>query len=136
MQEPVNSGTDGYCLVVSSRSALPRRKRVCTTLRLRVAANPIYQPKETLGIVAGQELPRRGRCTHYGKSYRWFRFVLSDSILSQDMLCSQPAGSVAARKFSHATSMPLDPMHIRRMHIDYPDVMTQRQTIPTNTQTA
>ncbi|KAL4785244.1 hypothetical protein BJX76DRAFT_325057 [Aspergillus varians] len=32
------------------------------------------KPKEVLGIVAGQELPRRGRCTHYSKSYRWFRF--------------------------------------------------------------
>ncbi|KAE8151198.1 CHY zinc finger domain protein [Aspergillus avenaceus] len=30
--------------------------------------------KEVLGIVAGQELPRRGRCMHYGKSFRWFRF--------------------------------------------------------------
>lgn len=30
--------------------------------------------KENLGIVAGQELPRRGRCAHYAKSYRWFRF--------------------------------------------------------------
>ncbi|KAF2098350.1 hypothetical protein NA57DRAFT_39832, partial [Rhizodiscina lignyota] len=30
--------------------------------------------KEQLGIVAGQELPRRGRCSHYSKSYRWFRF--------------------------------------------------------------
>ena len=37
--------------------------------------NTTVKPKETLGIVAGQELPRRGRCTHYGKSYRWFRFV-------------------------------------------------------------
>ncbi|PYH34322.1 uncharacterized protein BO87DRAFT_359160 [Aspergillus neoniger CBS 115656] len=35
---------------------------------------PRKKPKEVLGIVAGQELPRRGRCTHYGKSYRWFRF--------------------------------------------------------------
>lgn len=33
------------------------------------------QAKENLGIVAGTELPRRGRCTHYGKSYRWFRYV-------------------------------------------------------------
>ncbi|KAJ5717792.1 hypothetical protein N7488_003438 [Penicillium malachiteum] len=32
------------------------------------------KPKEVLGIVAGQELPRRGRCQHYSKSYRWFRF--------------------------------------------------------------
>lgn len=31
--------------------------------------------KENLGIVAGQELPRRGRCTHYAKSYRWFRYA-------------------------------------------------------------
>jgi hypothetical protein len=31
--------------------------------------------KENLGIVAGQELPRRGRCTHYAKSYRWFRYT-------------------------------------------------------------
>ncbi|KAL6232250.1 hypothetical protein BDW75DRAFT_24762 [Aspergillus navahoensis] len=30
------------------------------------------KPKEVLGIVAGQELPRRGRCMHYSKSYRWF----------------------------------------------------------------
>ncbi|RAL16373.1 uncharacterized protein BO97DRAFT_132082 [Aspergillus homomorphus CBS 101889] len=35
---------------------------------------PRKKPKEVLGIVAGQELPRRGRCSHYGKSYRWFRF--------------------------------------------------------------
>ncbi|GIC84712.1 uncharacterized protein Aud_000534 [Aspergillus udagawae] len=42
----------------SSRDRVPQRKK----------------PKETLGIVAGQELPRRGRCMHYGKSYRWFRF--------------------------------------------------------------
>ncbi|KAF2452800.1 hypothetical protein BDY21DRAFT_358009 [Lineolata rhizophorae] len=29
--------------------------------------------KEKLGIVAGHELPKRGRCAHYSKSYRWFR---------------------------------------------------------------
>jgi hypothetical protein len=33
--------------------------------------------KENLGIVAGEELPRRGRCGHYGKSFRWFRYVFS-----------------------------------------------------------
>ncbi|KAJ9399495.1 hypothetical protein DTO282F9_3607 [Paecilomyces variotii] len=42
---------------VTTRHALPRKKR-----------------KEVLGITAGQELPRRGRCDHYAKSYRWFRF--------------------------------------------------------------
>lgn len=34
------------------------------------------KPRENLGIVAGQELPRRGRCNHYSKSYRWFRYAL------------------------------------------------------------
>ncbi|KAI9757217.1 MAG: hypothetical protein M1815_001827 [Lichina confinis] len=33
------------------------------------------KPKEKLGITVGQELPRRGRCSHYGKSYRWFRYA-------------------------------------------------------------
>ncbi|KAI2001530.1 hypothetical protein LOY97_006347 [Ophidiomyces ophidiicola] len=34
----------------------------------------IKKHKESLGLVAGKELPRRGRCLHYRKSYRWFRF--------------------------------------------------------------
>ncbi|PYH98809.1 CHY zinc finger domain protein [Aspergillus ellipticus CBS 707.79] len=40
----------------------------------RFRAPPRKKPKELLGIVAGQELPRRGRCSHYAKSHRWFRF--------------------------------------------------------------
>ncbi|KAI6894348.1 hypothetical protein KC318_g11963 [Hortaea werneckii] len=32
------------------------------------------KPKENLGIHAGSELPRKGRCSHYAKSFRWFRF--------------------------------------------------------------
>ncbi|KAJ6072913.1 hypothetical protein N7467_010998 [Penicillium canescens] len=43
---------------ISARGALPLKRK----------------PKEVLGIVAGQELPRRGRCQHYAKSQRWFRF--------------------------------------------------------------
>ncbi|KAI9367759.1 hypothetical protein BJX61DRAFT_551090 [Aspergillus egyptiacus] len=42
------------------------------------------KPKETLGIVAGQELPRRGRCIHYGKSYRWFRFSCCSKVFPCD----------------------------------------------------
>ncbi|CAG8414197.1 unnamed protein product [Penicillium salamii] len=42
---------------VSARGALPLKRK----------------PQEVLGIVAGQELPRRGRCQHYAKSQRWFR---------------------------------------------------------------
>ncbi|PGH17368.1 hypothetical protein AJ80_04823 [Polytolypa hystricis UAMH7299] len=43
-----------------------------------------FFPKESLGIVAGQELPRRGRCAHYGKSYRWFRFSCCARVFSCD----------------------------------------------------
>ncbi|KAJ5316895.1 hypothetical protein N7508_001403 [Penicillium antarcticum] len=43
---------------ISARGGLPLKRK----------------PKEVLGIVAGQELPRRGRCQHYAKSQRWFRF--------------------------------------------------------------
>ncbi|KAL4970892.1 uncharacterized protein BDV14DRAFT_186547 [Aspergillus stella-maris] len=42
------------------------------------------KPKETLGIVAGQELPRRGRCMHYSKSYRWFRFSCCSKVFPCD----------------------------------------------------
>ncbi|KAJ5090019.1 hypothetical protein N7532_008703 [Penicillium argentinense] len=42
------------------------------------------KPKEALGIVAGQELPRRGRCSHYGKSYRWFRFSCCSKVFPCD----------------------------------------------------
>ncbi|KAL6714469.1 hypothetical protein ACLMJK_007893 [Lecanora helva] len=48
---------------------------ISTTAAAARSSAPLRKkPKESLGIVAGQELPRRGRCTHYGKSYRWFRF--------------------------------------------------------------
>lgn len=40
--------------------------------------------KESLGITAGTELPRRGRCTHYGKSYRWFRFSCCSKVFACD----------------------------------------------------
>jgi hypothetical protein len=30
--------------------------------------------KEQLGIKVGEQLPSRGRCAHYSKSYRWFRY--------------------------------------------------------------
>lgn len=41
-------------------------------------------PKENLGIVAGQELPRQGRCRHYTKSYRWFRFSCCAKVYACD----------------------------------------------------
>ncbi|KAF2091714.1 hypothetical protein K490DRAFT_31585, partial [Saccharata proteae CBS 121410] len=39
---------------------------------------------ENLGIVAGQELPKRGRCTHYSKSFRWFRFSCCSKVFACD----------------------------------------------------
>ena len=40
--------------------------------------------KENLGIVAGTELPNRGRCRHYKKSYRWFRFSCCSKVYPCD----------------------------------------------------
>ena len=42
------------------------------------------RPKEALGIVAGQGLPRRGCCSHYAKSYRWFRFSCCSKVFPCD----------------------------------------------------
>ncbi|KAJ5662011.1 uncharacterized protein N7477_009627 [Penicillium maclennaniae] len=48
---------------------------VVSTTGITSRALPLKKKtKEVLGIVAGQELPRRGRCQHYSKSHRWFRF--------------------------------------------------------------
>jgi len=50
---------------------------------LRITAShlpPVSGPrrkKESLGITPGTELPRRGRCKHYTKSYRWFRSAVA-----------------------------------------------------------
>ncbi|EED23090.1 conserved hypothetical protein [Talaromyces stipitatus ATCC 10500] len=54
---------------------------------LRVVA-PRKKNRENLGIVAGQELPRRGRCKHYGKSYRWFRFSCCAKVFPCDKYIS------------------------------------------------
>ncbi|KAF2719245.1 hypothetical protein K431DRAFT_120324 [Polychaeton citri CBS 116435] len=40
--------------------------------------------KENLGISAGSNLPRRGRCQHYAKSYRWFRFSCCSKVFPCD----------------------------------------------------
>ncbi|KAK0345260.1 hypothetical protein LTR94_011689, partial [Friedmanniomyces endolithicus] len=42
------------------------------------------KPKENLGITAGSELPRRGRCKHYSKSHRWFRFSCCSKVFPCD----------------------------------------------------
>jgi len=45
---------------------------------------PSRKPKEALGIVSGTELPSRGRCRHYRKSYRWFRFSCCGKVFPCD----------------------------------------------------
>ncbi|KAI2737311.1 hypothetical protein DTO013E5_6651 [Penicillium roqueforti] len=50
----------------------------------RGALPPKRKPQEVLGIVAGQELPRRGRCQHYAKSQRWFRFSCCSKVFPCD----------------------------------------------------
>lgn len=49
---------------------------------IRVLTPP--QKTENLGIVAGRELPGRGRCSHYKKSYRWFRFSCCNKVFPCD----------------------------------------------------
>lgn len=57
--------------------------------------------RENLGIVAGQELPRRGRCQHYGKSYRWFRF----SCCSKVYACDKCHNEASDHSNEHANRM-------------------------------
>ncbi|KAM3559269.1 hypothetical protein ARSEF4850_004200 [Beauveria asiatica] len=48
---------------------------------------PTSGPKrktEKLGLHAGEPLPNRGACTHYRKSYRWFRFSCCNKVFSCD----------------------------------------------------
>ena len=57
--------------------------RLLASAENKINARP-FQPKESLGIIAGQELPRRGRCEHYSKSYRWFRFSCCSKVFACD----------------------------------------------------
>lgn len=40
--------------------------------------------RENLGITAGTALPQQGRCSHYRKSYRWFRFLCCGKVFPCD----------------------------------------------------
>ncbi|KAL8930728.1 MAG: hypothetical protein Q9208_000269 [Pyrenodesmia sp. 3 TL-2023] len=78
-------------MLVSNQSLHPRH-----LLPLRRKA-----PKENLGIVAGQELPHRGRCKHYSKSYRWFRF----SCCAKVYACDKCHDEAEAHPNEHANRM-------------------------------
>jgi uncharacterized CHY-type Zn-finger protein len=45
---------------------------------------PRKRVRENLGIVAGTQLPHKGRCQHYSKSFRWFRFSCCDRVYPCD----------------------------------------------------
>ncbi|KAJ9651843.1 hypothetical protein H2198_008908 [Neophaeococcomyces mojaviensis] len=53
----------------ASTNALPLRTR---------------KPKENLGITSGTPLPNNGKCPHYSKSYRWFRFSCCNRVYPCD----------------------------------------------------
>ncbi|KAF2117423.1 CHY zinc finger-domain-containing protein [Lophiotrema nucula] len=59
--------------------------RECHRKMIRASQAPARKKRpESLGIVAGQELPNRGRCSHYKKSYRWFRFSCCNKVFPCD----------------------------------------------------
>lgn len=58
--------------------------RISAAAPLSAGTLPRKKPKDSLGIVAGTELPRTGRCRHYGKSHRWFRFSCCDKVYPCD----------------------------------------------------
>ncbi|KAK6538910.1 hypothetical protein TWF694_010466 [Orbilia ellipsospora] len=48
------------------------------------AGGQIRRQKENLGLVVGTELPLKGRCAHYRKSTRWFRFSCCNKVYPCD----------------------------------------------------
>ncbi|KAK8240995.1 hypothetical protein IWZ00DRAFT_52971 [Phyllosticta capitalensis] len=73
---------------------IPEVKFLLVSASTGRAARPLprKKAKENLGIVAGQELPRRGRCTHYAKSFRWFRFSCCNRVYPCDRCHDAEAG--------------------------------------------
>ncbi|KAL8740519.1 MAG: hypothetical protein Q9190_006795 [Brigantiaea leucoxantha] len=50
----------------------------------RILASQRKKPTERLGTTIGTELPKRGCCRHYSKSYRWFRFSCCNKVFACD----------------------------------------------------
>ena len=64
---------------------IPEIKFLLISAAARMNRAPVRKkPKDSLGITAGQPLPRNGRCTHYNKSYRWFRFSCCQKVFACD----------------------------------------------------
>ena len=73
----------------SARRDLPLRRKV---------------PKEHLGIVVGTTLPQKGRCKHYAKSYRWFRFSCCNKVYPCDR-CHDESDTSGDHPNEHANRM-------------------------------
>ena len=61
-------------------------------------------PKEQLGILAGTPLPHKGRCKHYAKSYRWFRFSCCNKVYPCDK-CHDQSDASKDHPNEHANRM-------------------------------
>ena len=61
-------------------------------------------PKEQLGILAGTPLPHKGRCKHYAKSYRWFRFSCCNKVYPCDK-CHDESDASKDHPNEHANRM-------------------------------
>ena len=61
-------------------------------------------PKESLGIIAGTPLPQKGRCRHYAKSYRWFRFSCCNKVFPCDR-CHDDSDASGYHPNEHANRM-------------------------------
>lgn len=59
------------------------------------------KPKEKLGISAGTPLPNNGRCEHYSKSYRWFRFSCCNKVFPCDKCHDSPAINPGQKENAH-----------------------------------
>ena len=64
--------------------SIPSVRFLRITSAAAVSATGPRRKREVLGLVVGTELPDRGRCRHYSKSYRWFRFSCCDRVYACD----------------------------------------------------
>lgn len=75
--------------------------RVSTAVTSKALPPRPTKPKEKLGISAGTPLPANGKCQHYSKSYRWFRFSCCSRVFPCDKCHDNPALNPAQKDNPH-----------------------------------
>lgn len=75
--------------------------RVSTAASLTVLPLRASKPTENLGISTGTPLPDNGKCQHYSKSYRWFRFSCCNRVFPCDKCHDSPAINAAQKDNAH-----------------------------------